>query len=767
MRWRQRTPQIPRQEGGTSLAFPTASLAAWLALIAASPGSADESAAPKNSPAVTADAVGSSEFEDRVTPLVPRRPRSERDLDRVTASVQFAHGRLLLQRDDEVGALRRFQRAWHYDPTSVSPLRDIVTLAAQLRRNEEAVRYAVLVERPQTGDLPLLLRLAAFASERRDWSSAARLYEKIAALLAAAPPEFTTVMVQLELGRLHFLLDHSAEAARAFAQVRDALADPDRFGLSEQLRELLLEQPDRTYLLFGESFLQARRFDEALAMYRRADQLKPRPALLAYQTARVAAERDDAAAAQRALSPLLDQDLGDLAGDVYQLWADVTRKLHTDPRAGQQAVVERLVELDRQRPTDRQLNRVLARQWASAGRWEEAAASFHKLTRPTIQDGEPADDDLPDDLAGQRDALRQLQRWDELCDLLVAAAQRLPLGDLAELVSPLGQQAPTTAAVLDRVAPRLQGSDEGAMPAALAGGLLAIAAKRYDQADQCLARAEQAATAEQRAEILQSWALRMFAAGEADRAARVLRRAIDERVRPEADAVWNYFLAGALTMQEDTTAALEAATRAVALGGGNPQYEVRVAWIAYHAGRYQEAERDFRRLVRRLDQLDPTPAVRAAARESRLILSNIAVRTARVAEAVEWLEQVLDEFPEDVAAQNDLGYLWADAGIHLERALSLCQRAVAAQPDNRSYRDSLGWALFRLQRWDEAEAELTRAAAGDEVDGVILDHLGDVQQQLGKTEAARDSWQRAVTAFERDKDEERRAATHQKLNSPR
>ena len=42
-----------------------------------------------------------------------------------------------------------------------------------------------------------------------------------------------------------------------------------------------------------------------------------------------------------------------------------------------------------------------------------------------------------------------------------------------------------------------------------------------------------------------------------------------------------------------------------------------------------------------------------------------------------------------------------------------------------AYRDSLGWVLFRLGTLDEAVAELKAAAAADEPDGVILDHLGD------------------------------------------
>ena len=94
-------------------------------------------------------------------------------------------------------------------------------------------------------------------------------------------------------------------------------------------------------------------------------------------------------------------------------------------------------------------------------------------------------------------------------------------------------------------------------------------------------------------------------------------------------------------------------------------------------------------------------------------------------DAEEWLEQVLDEFPDDPGAHNDLGYLWADRGVHLQRALRMTRRACQSEPDNVAYRDSYGWALFRVGKYDEAVAQLRKAAAVDEPDGVILDHLGD------------------------------------------
>ena len=112
------------------------------------------------------------------------------------------------------------------------------------------------------------------------------------------------------------------------------------------------------------------------------------------------------------------------------------------------------------------------------------------------------------------------------------------------------------------------------------------------------------------------------------------------------------------------------------------------------------------------------------------MLSNLNVMKKEYGHAEEWLEQVLDEFPNDVGAMNDLGYLYADQSKHLRRSLRMVQRAVEKEPDNLAYRDSLGWIMFRLGKYDEARDQLEAAAGGQDTDVVILDHLGDVYQVL-------------------------------------
>lgn len=106
--------------------------------------------------------------------------------------------------------------------------------------------------------------------------------------------------------------------------------------------------------------------------------------------------------------------------------------------------------------------------------------------------------------------------------------------------------------------------------------------------------------------------------------------------------------------------------------------------------------------------------------------------------------RVLQLEPDFHAALNYLGYTFAEAGINLEEALTLASRAVALDPDNGAYVDSLGWAYFRLGRPEQARSYLERAARLEPEDATLQEHLGDVYVALGQTERARQAYQRAL-----------------------
>ena len=125
----------------------------------------------------------------------------------------------------------------------------------------------------------------------------------------------------------------------------------------------------------------------------------------------------------------------------------------------------------------------------------------------------------------------------------------------------------------------------------------------------------------------------------------------------------------------------------------------REPWVLYQAKRLPEARGKYLELLDKFDGDHTTLENREVMRDIRLALSAVEVELKNTVAAEEWLQQTLDEFPENIGAYNDLGYLWSDQGKHLERALSMVQKAVEAEPENMAYLDSLGWAFYRLGRY--------------------------------------------------------------------
>jgi tetratricopeptide (TPR) repeat protein len=88
--------------------------------------------------------------------------------------------------------------------------------------------------------------------------------------------------------------------------------------------------------------------------------------------------------------------------------------------------------------------------------------------------------------------------------------------------------------------------------------------------------------------------------------------------------------------------------------------------------------------------------------------------------------------------------MWVDRNENLDTAEQLVHRALELDPHNGAYFDTLGWAYFRQGRYSEAVAELLRAASLlEKPDPVVLDHIGDAYEKLGKITEAMIYWQKA------------------------
>ena len=109
------------------------------------------------------------------------------------------------------------------------------------------------------------------------------------------------------------------------------------------------------------------------------------------------------------------------------------------------------------------------------------------------------------------------------------------------------------------------------------------------------------------------------------------------------------------------------------------------------------------------------------------------------------LRKSLELSPDQPSVLNYLGYSFVDRGENLEEALSMIQRAVAAEPDSGAITDSLAWAYFRLGRYQDAVEPMERASLLEPVDPIVTDHLGDVYWAVGRKLEARFQWHRALS----------------------
>jgi tetratricopeptide (TPR) repeat protein len=138
-------------------------------------------------------------------------------------------------------------------------------------------------------------------------------------------------------------------------------------------------------------------------------------------------------------------------------------------------------------------------------------------------------------------------------------------------------------------------------------------------------------------------------------------------------------------------------------------------------------------------------------------------------EAEAEFKKVLAITPQSAVALNYLGYMNADRDVRLEESLNYIKLAVSLEPTNGAYLDSLGWAYFKLGKYDLAEENLTKASLRMGSDPTVQDHLGDLYQKTGRLKLAAAHWERALEEWNKtigpEVDTELVASTQKKLDA--
>ncbi|BCG81654.1 tetratricopeptide repeat protein [Mesorhizobium sp. 113-3-3] len=105
--------------------------------------------------------------------------------------------------------------------------------------------------------------------------------------------------------------------------------------------------------------------------------------------------------------------------------------------------------------------------------------------------------------------------------------------------------------------------------------------------------------------------------------------------------------------------------------------------------------------------------------------------------------KALELQPDQPQVLNYLGYSWVDMNTNLKEGLAMIQKAVDLRPSDGYIVDSLGWAYFRLGRFDDAVREMERAVSLKPEDPVLNDHLGDAYWRVGRKLEATFQWNQA------------------------
>lgn len=134
-------------------------------------------------------------------------------------------------------------------------------------------------------------------------------------------------------------------------------------------------------------------------------------------------------------------------------------------------------------------------------------------------------------------------------------------------------------------------------------------------------------------------------------------------------------------------------------------------------------------------------------------LGSVYERSGNRADAEKTFASILSKQPDNAAALNYLGYMWAESGVNLDRAAEMLTKAVSQEPHNGAYVDSLGWVYYRQGKLDLAEKYLLDATHLLPHDATVHEHLGDVFAKRGDLMRALTTYRHALTLEPEQKDE--------------
>lgn len=661
------------------------------------------------------------DLDNPAEPLDPKKPRTAAEQDRIDALSWYMMGQLLEKRSELDDALDAYKKAVELDPKSAEITKSLVLLAFSLDQTDDAVKYALKAIELDPDDYQILRRLGVHMARERKVPQAIELLEKALESKDLKKNKSAYVMLNRDLAIMYSAIGEKVKAADAYEVVFQALKNPEKFGLNFVQRKSLESNPSTTFSQIGQAFIQADRPELAVQAFEAA--LKARrgkPGSLSYDLAEAYMETEQYDKALEHIQTYFDAQLQSKGRDAYELLARIMKaKDQTDE------LITRLEKMAEDDSRNSKLQYFLAEQYLETGRLDKAESLYKKMVEGS-QD--------PEGFAGLASVYRRKNKPVELFESLTQAVEA---GSPVEALSDELQVIAGDEKLASRLIELAEDKAEPDYAESRIAGKIASAAKKPDAGLKFFEQAMQKRR-EKSDEIYEDIGMMFFDVDEYDKAVEWYKKALgDSAVGNKVQFL--YRLSQAEELAGNTEAALAAINKALDQLPQISFLHYQKGWIYFHAKRYDEAIKTFNEVTEKF------AGDKKIVRRSLSLLSSLYVQRGELRKGEEVLEKIYAEDPDDPSINNDLGYLYADHGKNLEKAKSMIQIAIKAEPENPAYLDSMGWVLYKLGDYEKALPYLEKAVelpgGGD---ATIWDHLGDCYARLKQIDKATDAWQKAL-----------------------
>ncbi len=195
-------------------------------------------------------------------------------------------------------------------------------------------------------------------------------------------------------------------------------------------------------------------------------------------------------------------------------------------------------------------------------------------------------------------------------------------------------------------------------------------------------------------------------------------------------------LANIYQEQKKPELAIETLKKGILNDGNNPQTTLALAVLYGKNGNHSLSLKTCDGVLRKYPDYAPAYFIQGTLLEAK----------GNKKEAIKKYRVALAHSANYAAALNNLAYLYLDGNGTKEEALQLAERAIALEPGDPGYMDTVGYAFFENKRYQEAREYLEKALAHLPGDPTINYHLALLYQASGEKKRAVERLQVALRA---------------------